>query len=448
MRKLSKKYFVFIFSSLFLAGKFLRSIFLSPTLSLNLSLCLFFFSFFQGSPPAYALEANNIVTAIQKMEEQIQDSLQKKRIPGCAVAIVYKNNVIFINGYGVRTLGKEDKIDLDTVFQLGSVSKPIAATLAALLEDKGLLNLDSPVSQYLPGFTLNNQSSDALKITNVLSHTSGVPRSGFNNLIETYTPYSDIMAALQKTRVVTQPGLKYDYHNAMYGLISEIIEAATHQTFQQALKVHLLEPLHMHNTSATYDGLFINLNKACPHTRNGKGLTPCEPYSQGYYIVAPAGGINSTIRDMAIFLNAQLGGYPKIISRQVLEKMQTPLIATHSLLSGGRSKNPSYGLGWRIIDYAEKKLVYHAGWVKGFTNFLAFMPEEQLGIVVLHNADTRFSTPLVIKFFDTALGLPEIKETTKTSKKSQNKKKAKAKKSQKAKGKAKGKAKKKNKQKD
>lgn len=408
--------------------------------ALSLLVCLF------GSTPLFALEAKNIVAAIQKMEEQIQDNIQKKRIPGCAVAVVYKNHIIFINGYGVRTIGKDDKIDLDTVFQLGSVSKPIAATLAAVLEDKGILDLDDPVSQYLPGFTLHKQEPTSLKITNVLSHTSGVPRSGFNNLIETHTPYPDIMATLQKTRVVTLPGLRYDYHNAMYGLISEIIEAATHTTFQEALKVNLLQPLNMRSTSATFDGLFLGMNYATPHTRGGKaGLTPAEPYSQGYYIVAPAGGINSSIRDMAIFLNAQLGGYPKIVSRKVLAKLHAPVIPTHSMLSGGRSKNPSYGLGWRIIEYADQKMVYHSGWVKGFTNFIAFLPESELGIVLLHNSDIRFCTPIVVKFFEAALGLPEMKETSKASKKIKALKKTKA--SKKAAPKAKGKAKAKKKKK-
>ncbi len=419
-------------SSYFLAGQLLFSMLLM-TLTLLVA------------TEVSALEAKDIVTAIKKVEEQIQDNVEKRRIPGCAVAVVYKNHVIFINGYGVRSIGKEDKVDLDTVFQLGSVSKPIASTLAVVLEEKGYLNLDSPVSEYLPNFNLQNQPADLLKVKNVLSHTSGVPRSGFNHLIETFTPYPDIMATLQKTRVVTQPGMKYDYHNAMYALISEIIEAATHQNFQEALKTNLLDPLHMHNTSTTFEGLFISLNHASPHVRSGKGLVPAEPYSQGYYAVAPAGGINSSIRDMAIFLKAQLGGYPKIVSRKVLEKMQTPMIPTHSLLSGGRSKNPAYGLGWRIIDYADQKLVYHAGWVKGFTNFLAFMPDQELGIVVLHNADTRFTTPLVVKFFETALGLPEIKETPKASKKGSSKKKAKASKKEKTKAKKKSKKKSKDK---
>lgn len=415
--------------------------FFSKTMLL-IALLLSFLAFLTSSSSATALEAKDIVAAVRKVEDQIEDSIQKKRIPGCAVAIVYKKHIIFINGYGVRSIGKDDKIDLDTVFQLGSVSKPIAATLAAVLEEKGKLNLDSPVSQYLPGFTLYNQPEDSLKVNNVLSHTSGVPRSGFNHLIETFTPYPDIMATLQKTRVVTQPGIKYDYHNAMYGLISEIVEAATHQTFEDALKTYLLNPLHMHHTSATFEGLFIGFNTACPHTRGKGGLVPCEPYSRGYYTVAPAGGINSSIHDMAIFLNAQLGAYPKVISAKVLEKTQTPMVATHSLLSGGRSKNPSYGLGWRIIDYADQKLVYHAGWVKGFTNFIAFMPDQELGIVVLHNADTRFTTPLVIKFFETALGLPEIKEAAKPYKKYSNKKKSKSKPSKKIKSKTKKKKKK------
>lgn len=363
--------------------------------------------FLGGYNTCFALPPQDLIPAISKLEDHIQKNIKQRRIPGCAVAIVYRNQVVYINSYGSKILGKNEKIDLDTVFQLGSVSKPVAATLASILEHKGLLRLDDPVNRYLPGFSLNSiQDARTLKITNILSHSSGVSRAGFNNLIEAYAPYDQILKALQKTPVRTPVGRKYDYNNAMFSVISRVTEVATKQSFKDALNTHLLHPLNMTRTTATLSGIANDPNRAAPHTKNHNGVLTASPtYSKGYYTVAPAGGINSSIRDMAIFLKAQMGGYPHIVNNQVLSRIHTPHIATQNALrSFGGSRRlvryPHYGLGWRIVNFADHRLLFHGGWLKGFTNFIGFMPEQQIGIVILHNADTRFSTQAAVKFLE------------------------------------------------
>jgi len=351
----------------------------------------------------------NIDPAFSKIEAEILDSIKKKRIPGCAIAIVYRNQIVKIGGYGYRSLGKEDRIDADTVFQLGSVSKPIAATLASQLEYRGLLKLDAPVRQYLPGFALKGvKDPNSLKVKYVLSHTTGIPRGGFNNLIENYTPYETIVEKLQKVPVKGAVGTKYDYNNAMYSLISTISESATHQPFQKSLSMYLLQPLHMTRTTTTLEGIMNTSNHAMPHTVTKKRLIPLETYSSGYYTVAPAGGINSTARDMANFLRAQMGGYPEVLSPSMLQRIQTPQIATKSMLHSQSSKefpikNSYYGLGWRITDFGEEKLIFHGGWLKGFTNFIGFLPNKQLGIIILHNGDSKFSAKTAVRFLSLVL---------------------------------------------
>lgn len=360
-----------------------------------------------------AAPQKNLEPILAKLNADIQQYIQKKKIPGCAVAVVYQNKVVFMHGYGVKQLGKADKIDADTLFQLGSVSKPVAATLASILEHKGYLKLDDPVNHYLPSFKLNGkQPSHSLRIKHVLSHSTGVPRAGFNNLIEAHTPYERILQTLQTTRVRTPIGKGYDYHNAMYSIISEITRTATRLSFKDALHQNLLAPLNMTNTSATLSGLLKTTNRAAPHTHGSKGsLTPSETYSKGYYAVAPAGGINSSVRDMAIFLKSQMGGYPEVVNHKMLARIQTPQIATNNTLRPNEGppnliKNAYYAMGWRVVDFDRHKLIYHAGWVKGFTNFIAFMPEHQLGIVVLHNSESRFSGKTAVKFFESFLDVP------------------------------------------
>lgn len=395
--------------------------------ALFFGLCIF-------GPQSFALEQQNIVLAIQKVDEIIQQHLANKRIPGCAVAVVYGNEIIFMRGYGERKVGSNQKIDSETVFQLGSISKPISASLAAILEAQGYLSLDDPVIAYLPNFRLNSkQHPSSLKITNILSHTSGLTRGGFNNMIESFKSHDEIVDALQSVPVKSKIGESFNYHNAMYGLISDITESATHMNFETALSSYLLAPLQMKNTTANLEGLLNNPNRAYPHTRNKKGsLTALEEYSQGYYTVAPAGGINSSVRDLAYFLKAQFGHFPQILHPKSLNRIHTPYTPTKKGQASGdtaslptqRISNQRYGLGWRILNYADNKLVYHGGWLKGFTNYLAFMPEHKLGIVILHNADTKFSSKTGLKFFEVALGLPEVKEPpAKAGKASKDKKK-------------------------
>lgn len=370
--------------------------------------------------PLWAAPPRNLEDALSKLDTQIQNIVQKKQIPGCAVAVVYQNKIVFMHAYGVRTLGTQERIDLNTVFQLGSVSKPIAATLASILEHKGLLHFEDPVYQHLPNFALKTkQAPHMFKIKHILSHSTGVSRGGFNNLIESHMPYDHILEALQKAPVRTAIGKRYDYHNAMYSLISEITRKATRLPFKDALHANLLEPLNMTMTSATFGGLLRTANRASPHTRGyGGRLIPSPTYSQGYYTVAPAGGINSSIRDMAIFLKAQLGGHPEVLNPKMLARMHAPQISTPSSISPCEGspqliKNPSYALGWRVVDFDHHKLIFHGGWVKGFTNFIAFMPEEQIGIVVLHNSEAtgKFSAKTAVKFFESYLGIPRHKKS-------------------------------------
>lgn len=377
---------------------------------------LFFISCFLPLA-VFALPPKNLEPTLAKLNADIQKLVQSKQIPGCAVAVVYRNNVVFMNTYGVRMVGKPEKIDVDTLFQLGSVSKPIAATLVSVLEHKGLLKLDDPVTHYLPNFSLNsNQASHALRVKHVLSHSTGVPRAGFNNLIEAHAPYDRILETLQATRVRTPMGKRYDYHNAMYALISDITRSATRLPFKDALHANLLQPLNMTRTSATLGGLINTPNRATPHTRGNRGaLTPSDTYSKGYYAVAPAGGINSSIKDMSVFLKAQMGGFPQVLNHKMLARIQTPQVVTPCTLGPNSGppnmiKNAHYALGWRVVDFDHHKLVFHGGWVKGFTNFIAFMPDQQIGIVVLHNSENRFSAKTAVKFFESYLDIPRQKQ--------------------------------------
>lgn len=349
--------------------------------------------------------------ALLKLDRRIKNALHQKQIPGCAVAVVYQNKVVFMKAYGDRTIGQTQPMDIDTVFQLGSVSKPVAATLLSILEEKGHLRLEDPVHHYLKDFS-SHRSTHPLKIKHVLSHSTGIPRAGFNQLIESHTPYPKILQKLKSSRTRIAAGKHYDYNNAMYGTLSDITHAATHLPFREALRLHLLAPLQMNRTTTTLHGLLQTENRAIPHVKDRRGrLIACGSYSNGYYAVAPAGGINSSVRDMSTFLRAQLGAFPDLLSTRMLYRIHSPQVITQNVLGSATRypeliKNGYYALGWRVTHFAQHKLVFHGGWVKGFTNFVGMMPEHKIGIVILHHSESKFSSKVGMEFFESFLNLP------------------------------------------
>ncbi|MFM8454440.1 MAG: serine hydrolase domain-containing protein [Gammaproteobacteria bacterium] len=376
------------------------------------------------STPSVAATQHSEKEVIHQIDAFVKQEVQKRKIPGCAIAIIQQGKVAFLKGYGHRNIQQAQAlITPDTVFQLGSVSKPIAATLAMRLEKEGLLKIQDPINQYMdfsPKFPKQRKACKAayyhpMRLRHALSHTTGIGRAGFNQLIEQLQPWPKIKSALENTPNKKSLGHSYEYNNASYELVGKAISLAAHHSFQNTLQIYLTRPLGMTHTTASLAGLLQYPNRAYPHVRGKKGgLIPVSQYSQGYYTVPAAGGINSTARDMATFIQAQLGECPEFLPRSMLARLHHPEVSTPDVLgwySKDRDcvKSAHYGLGWRILNFRHHKLVFHGGWLKGFTNFVGFIPDQGLGIVVLHNSENKFASRLGMKFFDLSLGASKTK---------------------------------------
>jgi beta-lactamase class C len=352
------------------------------------------------------------LSALPKLESLIHQTMHQKKIPGMAVAVVSKGKIIFIRGFGVRTIGKKDPINLKTMFQLGSVSKAISSTLVAILNRNQEISLDQPLD-ILPEATLRN----------VLSHTTGLPSAGFNALIEGGATPLEAHQKLQDATLKAEPGEMFAYHNVVYNLITGIIERQIGDSFESILQTKLFKPLQMTQTFSTWEGFMSNENRASPHifskTKGKKGKSANKvarkaPYRQEYTNFPAAGGLSSNIHDMALFLSAVMGGRPDVVSAQDLEDFIRPLIHTPDQWARtqkyrDRITETQYGLGWRYMTFAGNPLVFHGGWIRGFSTILAFLPNQQVGIVILQNAEASTSFQLTMQFFDWVLGLPSKK---------------------------------------
>lgn len=335
-------------------------------------------------------ENPHLVSLLSEYEQTIKKIMKRTGIPGAAVAIVKDTSIIYMKGFGLKTLGTSDSVDVNTVFRLGSVSKCFASVLTGIMAHEGVVSWQDPVIQYLPDFALKSEeNTELLNLEHVLSHTTGLPYHTYTNWIEEGTDLPTLLHQLRDVNLIGKPGKVYAYQNVAYSIIGEVLHSATGKPYNDLMEEKVFGPLGMANASLTYEEIMENGNVAKPHlTRRRKWRTV--PITSKYYNAAPAGGINASITDMAQWLNALLGNRPDVVTTETLEKIYTPFVDARSKNRSyrrvGRIKDAHYGLGWRIINFTDNTLVYHGGYVNGYRSEVALDYQDKIAICILTNA--------------------------------------------------------------
>lgn len=326
---------------------------------------------------------------IADFDKAIREVMNDTGIPGAAIGIIRDSTVIFLQGYGVKTVGGVDSVDEHTVFRIGSVSKCFAAVLTAILVEENALHWDDPVVRYLPQFELKSpEYTRELTLRHVLSHTTGLPYHTYTTLVEDGMSLKDMIAHLKD--VNDGPvGKLYSYQNVAFSIIGEVMQAATGKSYETLLEEKIFHPLEMREASATYEDIMYNPNVARPHLLRRRQWREI-PISDKYYNVAPAGGVNASIHDMANWMQALLGNRQEVIDAESLASLYTPFVRAASRNRAyrkiGRIKNNYYGMGWRILEFPEDTLLYHGGYVNGYRSEVAIYPKDKIGICILANA--------------------------------------------------------------
>lgn len=336
-------------------------------------------------------------------ENNIREVQASTKTPGVAVAIVVDTTIIYLKGFGVRQVGVKDSVDIHSVFRLASVSKCFAPILTGLLVEDGILSWDDPIVKYLPDFQLKSpENTQLLTIRNVLSHTTGLPYHTYTNMVEEGMDLKTMLSLLKDVNLIGKPGSVYSYQNVAYSLIAEVMTAATGKTYEQLMKERVFGPVQMKDASMSYNEILMNPNVARPHLlwRNGWRTTSI---NDTYYNVAPAGGVNASISDMAQLLKVLLGGKTDFIRTQTLEEIYKPAIPAQSKNRNFRKwiepAKSYYALGWRVLNFKRDTLLYHGGYVNGYRSELAINRKNKIGICVLSNGPGNLIDNSVPYFF-------------------------------------------------
>jgi len=350
---------------------------------------------------AFVYDDGNLLVkkSITEFESFIKTILINKQAAGAAIAIVKDTSIIFLKGYGLREYGKSDSINSRTVFRIGSVSKSVTATLCAVLVDEGIIHWNDPVIKYLPDFKLKSEeATKKLTLAHLLSHTEGLPYHAFTNMVDKNVPVDSLIDDLQDLDLIAEPGKIHSYQNVGFSLIGKVIEAATKKPFEEVLIEKLFTPLGMVDASASYQKISASENVAQPHL-----LVQPRKISKAYYSVAPAGGVNASAQDLGLWLKAMLSQNSTVLKEKRLEEIFTPQVwaPTHNFHFNEwkRVRRPSYGLGWRVLAFADDTIVYHGGYVNNYRCEVAMNRKKKIGIALLVSAPGVLADQGVPTFF-------------------------------------------------
>lgn len=347
----------------------------------------------------------SLAITLNEFEQNFEAGLREEEIPGAAVVIVKDGRIVFQKGFGVKEKGTFSRVDEQTVFRLGSLSKGFASVLTGVMVEEGVVSWDDPVSKYLPEFRLNDaRQTDRLQIKHLLSHTSGLPRHAYTNLIEDGLTLDSIIPRLEQVPLIANVGDQHSYQNAAYSAIEKILESQTNTSFNTLLHEKVFEPLAMDQTSVNYDGIKYSGNTAIPHIFRSRSLGRVPvPINEKYYNAVSSGGINASASDVGKWLLLLTGHHPEVISKEALEDIYKPFATIHnrrySRYWDGVNRS-HYAMGWRVLDNDGQKIVYHGGYVNGYRSEIAFAPEDGVGICILLNTHSSYPSEVIPEFFN------------------------------------------------
>jgi len=355
-----------------------------------------------GAPSPHAVD-------YARLDGRLQRLMADPAMVGLAIGIVEDGRIRFIKGYGVTFAGGSEPVTADTVFRWASLSKGVAADMVASLANDGRLSLNDPVGRWAPSLRLPGGNEQAASVANLLSHTLGLFGHAQDAKLEDGIEPHYLRGTLATLHNICPPGACHAYQNVAYDAASEIVERVTGRPYAEVVQERFFAPLGMTGASVSRAGLVGAPSWARPHV-GGHPRGP-EEVTDIYYRVPAAGGVNGTIKDLSIWMLAQMGLAADVLPPAVLAAVQAPQVRTpgenfRRRKFRERTAASAYGLGWRILDYAGHRVVGHHGGVRGYRSMILFDPRLRSGVVVLWNSSSPRPNAIEYEVMDMIYRLP------------------------------------------
>ena len=338
--------------------------------------------------PPPSLTRQKVDAALGRLDGFAQEAMSRTGVPGMAIAVVYGDKVVYLKGFGVRQVGKQEAVDADTVFQLASLSKPLASTVLAGVAGQRTVSWDDPVVKYDPGFALADRwVTGHVTLADLFSHRSGLPDHAGDLLEDLGYDQAYILAHLRDEPLAP---FRASYAYTNFGLTEAAVAVAKAKgtTWEDLSDTTLYKPLGMNSTSSRFADYDKAGDKALTHVKvNGSWQAKFtrDPDAQ-----SPAGGVSSTARDMAQWTRLQLGS-GRLAGRQIIDAGALARTYVPEIVSAPppvpTGRVGLYGLGWNVgyDDHGRLRLSHSGAFAMGAATNVTLLPSEELGIVVLTN---------------------------------------------------------------
>ena len=333
----------------------------------------------------------------------VDDVVAEKKIPGAAIAIVSREGIMHLQTWGKNNVAGSDSVTTDSVFRIASMSKTFAGTAMSLLVDQNLQSWDNRVTDLFPQMRIGTKSSSReITLKHLVSHSTGLMPHSYSNMLDDGVAYESIKSKFHEIPTVCSPGQCYGYQNVVFSLIADVVEESTGKSYERFIEEEIFKPLGMLSASVGMDSFLENPDATAPH-RLVRGNWRTTTTNPAYYSVAPASGINASIFDMTMWIRANLGAFPEVLSNDFLSELHNPIISTPHGSYFNRwtgLEKAYYATGWRVFDFKNVRAIHHGGGVRGFRSEMAFIPEANVGVILLFNAESNLANDVVPTFLN------------------------------------------------
>lgn len=353
--------------------------------------------------------------AVDDIRAMVREVMKDWDVPGLALGIVAQGQVVLAEGFGLRNVAQALPVTPKTLFPVASCTKAFTALSVALMIEAGKLDWDKPVRDYLPDFKLHDPVvTERITARDLLCHRAGLPR---HDLLWYGSNFSraDVLRRLRFVEPSRDFRVKLQYQNMMFMTAGYLVGHLAGSTWEAYVQHQIFERLGMADSNFSTKQTQAAPDFATPYREKDDNMVavPFFESDGANDSTGPAGNIISCADDMARWLlfnlNGGKHGDAQLVSPGNLTQLHSPqmLLDDPGLTQFTGLKLGSYGLGWFIGSWKGEVMVLHGGNLDGFSALTSFLPDHQVGVVVLVNQEASY-VPTIISYliYQRLLGLP------------------------------------------
>lgn len=364
------------------------------------------------------IKNEQLADRIEILDSKLQQQLEKMKLPGLAFALVVDDKVVFAKGYGLSDIHKQKPVSADTLFAIGSTTKAFTSTLVGMLADEKKLNLDDPISRYIPDFEpAGDRGDQEITIRDVLCHRSGFSRMGLL-WAGGKTDWRQVLELAENAEPFGEFRKDFIYNNVMYMAGGRCAGVAAESSWESLVKSRIFRPLGMNSSGTGLEFLKNSREVASGYLWDSDREEFTKLPQLNSDAVGPSGSIVSSANDMATWVRLQLGQGEFEGTRLISKKQLTETWSRQMQMQD----DVYYGLGWMLRNWNGSPVVEHGGSVNGYAAQVTLLPEYDAGYVLLTNVT---ATPLQqgsIKLVFDTLFKPEGEQPTPSTESAANRK--------------------------